>query len=168
MEALYEVITGQSIMLLAGLLIIGYVSTNFMPEKGFVPFHDFFYSKGMIFRGALCIFLLEMGLVAGERLADLKKVGPFLIAFGVLIPVIHGFFGALLGYLAGMNLGGCTVLAAIVSSASYIAAPPAVRLTLPDANPTYSITAALAITFPFNIAFGIPLYYEMAKMIGAT
>ena len=167
-EALYEVCTGQSIMLMAGLLVIGFVSTNFMTEKGFTPFHDFFYSKGMIFRGALCIFLLEMGLVAGERLGDLKKVGPFLVAFGVLLPIVHGFVGAWLGHLAGMNLGGCTVFAAIVSSASYIAAPPAVRLTLPEANPTLSITSALAITFPFNIAFGIPLYYQMAQFIGAT
>ncbi len=70
--------------------------------------------------------------------------------------------------MAGMNLGGCTVFAAIVSSASYIAAPPAVRLTLPDANPTLSITASLAITFPFNIAFGIPLYYQMAQWLGVT
>jgi hypothetical protein len=129
----------------------------FAEIKGaFYPFHEFFYAKGMIFRGALCIFLLEMGLVSGERLRDLLKVGPFLVAFGVLMPLFHGFLGAWMGKMAGMNLGGCTVLAAIVSSASYIAAPPAVRLTLPEANPTYSITAALAITFPFNIAFGIP------------
>jgi hypothetical protein len=166
-EALYEVLTGQSIMLMAGLLVIGFVATNFMPEKPFAPFHDFFYSKGMIFRGALCIFLLEMGLVAGERLGDLRKVGAFLVGFGVLMPILHGFLGAWLGHMAGLSLGGCTVFAAIVSSASYIAAPPAVRLTLPDANPTYSITAALAITFPFNIAFGIPLYYQMAKLLGA-
>jgi hypothetical protein len=166
-EALYEVMTGQSIMLMAGLLIIGFVSTQFMDEKGFQPFYDFFQSKGMLFRGLLCIFLLEMGLVAGERLGDLVKVGPFLIAFGILMPLVHGFLGAWFGHLAGLNLGGCTVLAAIVSSASYIAAPPAVRLTLPEANPTYSITAALAITFPFNIAFGIPIYFEMAKWVGA-
>lgn len=167
-EALYEVITGQSIMLMAGLLVIGFVSTMFMDDKAFQPFYDFFQSKGMLFRGALCIFLLEMGLVAGERLGDLVKVGPFLVAFGILMPLLHGFFGAYFGHLAGLNLGGCTVLAAIVASASYIAAPPAVRLTLPEANPTYSITAALAITFPFNIAFGIPIYFEMAKWLGAT
>ena len=166
-EALYEVMTGQSIMLMAGLLVIGFVSTLFMDEKGFQPFYDFFQSKGMLFRGCLCIFLLEMGLVAGERLGDLVKVGPFLVAFGILMPLVHGFLGAWLGHLAGLNLGGCTVLAAIVSSASYIAAPPAVRLTLPEANPTYSITAALAITFPVNIAFGIPIYVEMAKFVGA-
>ena len=167
-EALYEVMTGQSIMLMAGLLVIGFISTLFMDDKAFQPFYDFFQSKGMLFRGALCIFLLEMGLVAGERLGDLVKVGPFLVAFGILMPLVHGFFGAYFGHLAGLNLGGCTVLAAIVASASYIAAPPAVRLTLPEANPTYSITAALAITFPFNIAFGIPLYYEMARWLGDT
>jgi hypothetical protein len=167
-EALYEVVTGQSIMLMAGLLVIGFISTLFMDEKAFAPFHQFFESKGLLFRGALCIFLLEMGLVAGERLGDLVKVGPFLVAFGILMPLVHGFLGAYFGHLAGLNLGGCTVLAAIVASASYIAAPPAVRLTLPEANPTYSITAALAITFPFNIAFGIPIYYEMARWLGAT
>jgi hypothetical protein len=217
-EALYEVITGQSIMLMAGLLVIGFVATHFMPnaavfqehgshaeahapvdstsltpeakaaqekaekeakdaakkakmavfEKSpFYPFYQFFLAKGMIFRGLLCIFLLEMGLVAGERLADLLKVGPFLVAFGILLPLFHGFLGAWLGHWAGLNLGGCTVFAAIVSSASYIAAPPAVRLTLPEANPTLSITASLAITFPFNIAFGIPIYYEMALFVGA-
>ena len=166
-EALYEVITGQSIMLMAGLLVIGAVATGTMSAKGFAPFHDFFYSKGMIFRGALCIFLLEMGLVAGERMGDLFKVGPFLVAFGILMPIAHGFLGAWLGHMAGLSLGGCTVFAAIVSSASYIAAPPAVRLTLPEANPTLSITSALAITFPFNITVGIPLYYQMAKMLGA-
>ena len=167
-DALYEVVTGQSIMLMGGLLLIGFISTMFMSEQAFKPFDDFFQSKGMLFRGSLCIFLLEMGLVAGQRLGDLVRVGPFLIAFGVLIALVHGFLGAYFGHLAGLNLGGCTVLAAIVASASYIAAPPAVRLTLPEANPTLSITAALAITFPFNIAFGIPIYYEMAKWCGAT
>jgi len=166
--ALYEVMTGQSILLMAGLLVIGFVSTLFMDPKGFQPFYDFFQSKGMLFRGCLCIFLLEMGLVAGERLGDLVKVGPALVAFGILMPLAHGFLGVYLGHLAGLNLGGCTVLGAIVASASYIAAPPAVRLTLPEANPTLSITAALAITFPFNIAFGIPIYFEMAKWVGAT
>lgn len=166
-QALYEVMTGQSIMLMAGLLVIGFISTLFMDAKGFQPFYDFFQSKGMLFRGLLCVFLLEMGLVAGERLGDLLKVGPFLVAFGIVMPLMHGFLGVWLGHVAGLNLGGCTVLGAIVASASYIAAPPAVRLTLPEANPTYSITAALAITFPFNIAFGIPIYFEMAKWVGA-
>lgn len=167
-EALHEVLTGQSLMLMVGLLVIGFVSTYWMPAEKFEVFKQFFYNKNQIFRGALCIFLLEMGLVTGERLGDLLKVGPFLIAFGIIMPIIHGFFGVWLGHMAGMNLGGCTVLGAIVSSASYIAAPPAVRLTLPEANPTLSMTASLAITFPFNIAFGIPIYYWMAQHVGAT
>jgi hypothetical protein len=166
-EALHEVITGQSLMLMVGLLVIGFISTLVMPDSKFAPFKEFFYNKNMIFRGALCIFLLEMGLVTGERLKDLLKVGPFLIAFGILIPLLHGFLGVALGHMAGMNLGGCTVLGAIVSSASYIAAPPAVRLTLPQANPTLSMTASLGITFPFNIAVGIPIYFWMARLVGA-
>ncbi len=164
-EALHEVLTGQSLLLMVGLLIIGFIATY--AGAKFDVYHEFFYNKNQVFRGALCIFLLEMGLVTGERLKDLLKVGPFLIAFGIIIPLIHGFFGAWLGEMAGMNLGGCTVLAAIVSSASYIAAPPAVRLSLPEANPTLSMTASLGITFPFNIAFGIPIYYQMAKALGA-
>lgn len=164
-EALHEVITGQSLMLMVGLLVIGFISTEVMDDRHFAVFKEFFYNKNMLFRGALCIFLLEMGLVTGERLRDLLKVGPFLIAFGIIIPILHGTLGAWLGHLAGMNIGGCTVLAAIVASASYIAAPPAVRLTLPEANPTLSMTASLGITFPFNIAFGIPLYYQIAKYV---
>lgn len=165
--ALHEVLTGQSLMLMVGLMVIGFISTEIMPEKKFEVYREFFFNGNMIFRGAICIFLLEMGLVTGERLNDLLVVGPFLIGFGVIIPICHGFLGAYWGHLAGLNLGGCTVLAAIVSSASYIAAPPAVRLTLPEANPTLSMTASLGITFPFNIAFGIPLYYQMAKYLRA-
>lgn len=166
-DALHEVLTGQSLMLMVGLLIIGFISTLVMPEKKFLVFEEFFYNKNQIFRGCLCIFLLEMGLVTGERLADLLKVGPFLVGFGIIMPIIHGFAGVYFGKLAGMNMGGCAVLGAIVSSASYIAAPPAVRLSLPEANPTLSMTASLGITFPFNIALGIPLYFAMASSIGA-
>ena len=166
-EALHEVLTGQSLMLMVGLLVIGFIATLVMPEGKFKVFHEFFFNKNQLFRGALCIFLLEMGLVTGERLGDLLKVGPFLVAFGIVVPLVHGFVGAWMGKMAGMSLGGCAVLAAIVSSASYIAAPPAVRLTLPEANPTLSMTAALGITFPFNVAFGIPIYFWMASVVGA-
>ena len=102
------------------------------------------------------------------ELAPFGVLTAVLVAFGVLVPLLHGFAGAYLGHLAGLNLGGCTIFAAIVSSASYIAAPPAVRLTLPEANPTLSITAALAITFPFNIALGIPIYFQMSHWVGAV
>jgi hypothetical protein len=111
------------------------------------------------------LFILEMGIIAGARLGDLAKVGPFLLAFGIAVPILHGAIGATLGHLAGLSVGGCTVLATMASSASYIAAPPAVRVTLPDANPTYSLTASLAITFPFNILVGIPIYYKIAQAL---
>ena len=118
-----------------------------------------------MFKGALTLFLLEMGLVAGSRLADLKHAGSFLIAFGIIAPIAHGALGVYLGSLAGLDAGSCTVLGSMAASASYIAAPPAVRMTLPEANPTFYLTAALAITFPFNLLFGIPLYFRLALAI---
>jgi len=117
------------------------------------------------FQGVLALFLLEMGMVAGRRLEDLRKVGPFLLAFGVVMPLIHGVLGVALGKAAGLELGGATLLGVLASSASYIAAPAAIRMSLPDANPTFYLTASLAITFPFNIALGIPIYFEAARWI---
>ena len=106
-----------------------------------------------------------MGLVAAERLGDLRKVGPFLLAFAIGMPLLHGALGATLGSLAGLSVGGATVLAAMAASASYIAAPPAARINLPTANPTYYLTSSLAITFPFNVTLGIPVYYEIARLV---
>ncbi len=154
-EVLHEVLTGRTMILLVGGLVVGYLSG----ASGWKAVSPFFESG---FKGALMLFLLEMGIVAGARLGDLRKVGPFLLGFGVVMPLVHGALGVALGHLAGLSVGGCTVLGTMASSASYIAAPPAVRLTLPEANPTYSLTAALAITFPFNILLGIPIYYRMA------
>ena len=155
---LHEVLTGRTMVLLVGGLIVGY----FMGEEGWHSVAPFFDSG---FKGALMIFLLEMGIVAGGRLGDLRKVGPFLLAFGMLMPLAHGALGVLLGTWAGLSAGGAAVLGTMAASASYIAAPPAVRLTLPEANPTYSLTAALAITFPFNILAGIPIYFNLAQSI---
>ena len=96
---------------------------------------------------------------------DLKKVGPFLLAFGIIVPVINGAIGVYLGKLTGLELGGATLLGVLSASASYIAAPAAIRMSLPDANPTLYLTSALAITFPFNITLGIPLYLEIARKL---
>ena len=82
------------------------------------------------------------------------------------MPLAHGALGVWLGHLSGLSVGGGAVLDAMAASASYIAAPPAVRLTLPDANPTYSLTCSLGVTFPFNVLAGIPLYYEFARFLG--
>ena len=159
-EAFHEVVTGRTMILLVGGLFVGYAVTPASWQE-VQPFFD-----GAIFKGALVLFLLEMGVVAGERLSDLKRVGAFLLAFGILMPILHGALGVAMGHLAGLSVGGATVLGAMSASASYIAAPPAVRMTLPEANPTYSLTAALAITFPFNIVIGIPIYYQIAIWIG--
>jgi hypothetical protein len=152
---LHEVLTGRTMILLVGGLLVGLL----MGRSGWTAVSPFFDSG---FKGALMLFLLEMGIVAGARLGDLQKVGPFLLAFGILMPILNGTIGALTGTWAGLSVGGATVLATMAASASYIAAPPAVRLTLPEANPTYTLTAALAITFPFNILAGIPLYHTIA------
>jgi uncharacterized protein len=157
---LHEVLTGRTMVLLVGGLGVGY----FMGESGWKAVSPLFEG---CFKGALMLFLLEMGVVAGARLSDLRKVGPFLLAFAILLPLLHGALGAWLGHLAGLSVGGCTVRGTMAASASYIAAPPAVRLTLPEANPTFSLTAALAITFPFNILAGIPIYFRISQWLAS-
>ena len=117
------------------------------------------------FQGVLALFLLEMGIVAGRRLEDLKKVGPFLLGFGIVVPLVNGALGVYLGKLTGLELGGATLLGVLSASASYIAAPAAIRMSLPDANPTLYLTSSLAITFPFNITLGIPIYLEIARKL---
>lgn len=157
-EALHEILTGRSVLLLAGGVIIGALSG----ERGMESVAPFFVAP---FRGALTLFLLEMGMVAAGRFRDLRKVGPFLFVFALVAPVLHGMLGVWLGTLAGLTLGGSMVLGALAASASYIAAPAAVRIALPEASPGYYLTAALAITFPFNLAAGLPLYYAFARLL---
>ena len=160
-ETLHEVFTGRTMVLLVGGLAVGYA----MGGTGWAQVAPFFDSG---FKGALMLFLLEMGIVAAARLGDLAKVGPFLLAFAVTVPLLHGALGVWLGHWAGLSVGGCTVLAAMAASASYIAAPPAVRAQLPEANPTLSLTASLAMTFPFNLLVGIPVYCWLAqRVVGA-
>jgi uncharacterized protein len=161
----HELLTARSMVLLIGGMVIGFI----IGYEGYSSVKPFFDKGEWMFKGALTLFLLEMGLVAGSRLADLKHAGAFLIVFGVTAPIAHGALGVYLGVLAGLDAGSSTVLGAMAASASYIAAPPAVRMTLPEANPTFYLTAALAITFPFNLLIGIPLYFRMAlAMVGHT
>lgn len=157
----HEILAARSMVLLVGGLVVGALAG----DAGWSAVAPFFESG---FRGALMLFLLEMGVVTAERLGDLRRVGPFLLGFGTAFPLVHGAIAAAVGIEVGLSPGGATVLAAMAASASYIAAPPAVRLSLPSANPTYSLTAALAITFPFNIAIGIPLYYQVATLFGGA
>jgi len=152
-----ELLTGKSVVLLAGGLAIGWVTGR----PGFAHVAPLFEG---LFRGALVLFLLEMGLVAARRFRDLRRVGPFLIGFGLVMPVLHAALGVSLGTLAGLSVGGATVLGILAGSASYIAAPAAVRIALPEANPSLYLTASLAVTFPFNLAVGIPLAHAMARL----
>jgi hypothetical protein len=154
----HEVFLGKSIYLLVAGLLVGYVLG---PER-IAPMKLIFVD---MFKGALAFFLLEMGLVASHRLYDLKRVGGFLILFGVGMPILSGSLGALMGWACGLSVGGTTILATLAASASYIAAPAAMRIAVPEANPTLYVTASLGITFPFNLVLGIPLYSWMATLL---
>ena len=154
----HEVVFGKSIYLLIAGLAVGTI----VGPEGIAPVKSVFIDP---FKGALAFFLLEMGLVASRRLSDLRQVGLFLIGFGIFMPILSALLGCGVGYLVGLSVGGTTVLATLAASASYIAAPAAMRIAVPEANPTLYITSALGITFPFNVIFGIPLYYWIASTI---
>lgn len=155
---LHDLLTGKGIVLLLGGLAIGLLCG----KKGFDQVAPLFDAP---FKGVLTLFLLEVGLVTGRRLHDLKSAGWRLVAFALAMPVLHGLLGAMLGKWCGLGLGGATVMATLAASASYIAAPAAVRIALPQASPALYLTSSLAITFPFNIVVGIPLYYGFAKFL---
>ena len=105
---------------------------------------------------------LGLGLVAAGRLADLRRAGPFLVVFAVVAPVCAGLLGIVTASLLGFSVGNAVLLATLYASASYIAAPAAMRIAVPEANPALSIGASLGITFPFNLIAGIPLYHWLA------
>jgi hypothetical protein len=153
---LREALFGRSVVLLVGTLLVGFLCG----KRGLDTVSGFLVTP---FQGVLALFLLELGTVAGRRLGDLRKVGAFLLGFGVLMPVVHGALGVVVGQAVGLSVGGASLLAVLAASASYIAAPAAMRLSLPEANPTLYLTSALAITFPFNVTLGIPLYYALAR-----
>lgn len=157
----HEVLFGKSVLLLLGGLAIGAL----IGPEGMEPIAPLFTD---LFKGVLALFLLEMGLVAGGQIGDLKRAGPFLTAFGVGAPLAFGLLGALVGHLLGLSVGGAAVLAALAASASYIAAPTAMRIAVPEANPALSIGVALGVTFPFNLFVGIPIYLHYARWFGGS
>lgn len=156
--AFHEIVSGRSLLLLMGGLLIGALSGS----EGYKRVEPLF---GAPFQGVVALFLLEMGIVASKRFRDLKKVGVFVLLFGTIVPVINSLLGALLGHISGLSFGGTVVLSTLAASASYIAAPAAVRIALPEANPGIYLTAALTITFPFNLVFGIPLYLKIVQTL---
>jgi uncharacterized protein len=150
-EVLQEAFLNSSVFLLVGSLLIG-ILTGEHGGQVLKPFTtDIFY-------GVLTFFLLDMGLVAARRIKDLQKTGAFLIAFAILIPLFNAAIGLLIARSINMPQGNALLFTVLCASASYIAVPAAMRMTVPEANPSLYISSALAVTFPFNILIGIPLY----------
>lgn len=155
-ELIRDAFTNGSVVLLFGGITVGAVATSASLNK-VLPFYD------GIFMGVLSLFLLEMGMEAAKRLGEFRRVGIFLVSFGIVMPLIGAVFGLLTGhYLLGFSPGGTMLVTVLAASASYIAVPSAMRLAIPEANPSFYLTLALGITFPFNIIVGIPLYYQAA------
>lgn len=154
----HEVLFGKSVLLLLGGLAIGAVAG----DAGTAPIAAVFIDP---FKGVLALFLLELGLVAGGRLAELKRFGVVVLVVGLGAPPLLALLGAGVGLALGLSTGGVALMATLAASASYIAAPTAMRIALPQANAALSITAALGVSFPFNIVIGIPLYIELARRL---
>lgn len=151
----HEILTGKSILLLVGGLTIGAI----IGETGYASVEPFF---GDPFRGILVLFLLALGIDAAQKFGALRTGAVGLIAFAILFPLIVGSAAVLVGTLAGLDTGGAAILGVLCASASYIAAPAAVRMSLPDANLAYPLAASLGVTFPVNLTLGIPLFTWLA------
>jgi hypothetical protein len=151
-ELFLSVIRGRGILLLMGGMTIGYLATD--KQWGQIsPFYE------GLFRGMLMLFLLEMGITAARQIRAFKQVGAFMVGFGILMPIVNGLVGVTLGHWAGLSVGGAFVFGAICASASFIDAPAACRASLPESNPGIYLTSSLGVTLPFNLLFGLPLYY---------
>ncbi|MEN3034434.1 MAG: sodium-dependent bicarbonate transport family permease [Aquificaceae bacterium] len=157
-EVFRESFFNSSVILLVGTLLIGTLTG----EKGWKSIEPLF---GGLFKGMLTFFLLDMGLIAGKRLGDIKKVGAFLLGFGIALPVLNAILGIFLARIANFNMSDAFLFSILCASASYIAVPAAMRMSVPEANPSLYLTLSLAVTFPFNIAIGIPLYYSLASLL---
>jgi hypothetical protein len=156
--SLKEIVLGKTIILLFGGLVVGAISG----DAGYARVEPFFVN---LLPGILALFLMHLGYLAGQRIHVIKETGAGLFAFAILFPLISGSLGVIGGYLAGLSVGGATVLGVLSASASYIAAPAAVGIALPEANPSLSITSSLGITFPFNLTVGIPIFYTFAQVL---
>ena len=154
----HEAFLGKGVTLLLGGMAIGWLAG---PE-GLAPVKALFFD---LFKGVLALFLLEMGLIVSRQIGELKRRGIFLIAFGLGMPLLSALLGLGTGLLLGLSVGGLTLLATLAASASYIAVPAAMRITVPQANPAISLAGALGVTFPFNILAGIPLYHHLATQL---
>ena len=157
-EICRESFLDKGIILLVGGLFIGCI----LGPSGVQTIKPLFFD---MFKSILALFLFEMGVIASSQLGVLKRHGLFLVGFGILMPIFSSLIGVLIGCLLGFSVGGVTIFATLAASASYIAVPAVMRISIPEANPTLSIVSALGITFTFNVLVGIPIYYSFAKKI---
>lgn len=157
-EVLRESFLNTSVYLLLVGLIVGYVTG----ENGWKGVEPVF---GNLFKGFLTFFLLDMGIIAAKRIRELRKVGAFLLVFAIVVPVINALIAVFLTHTLGIQKGDAFLLTVLSASASYIAVPAAMRLSVPEANPSIYVPMSLALTFPFNISVGIPLYYYLVNML---
>ena len=158
-NTLRHVALNSSIVVLVGSFTIGWVSG----EKGLAEISPFIVDP---FKGVLCLFLLDMGLVAGRGLSERGRIiGPKTIILAIVLPLCSAAIAAVLTRLLGLSIGGSALFITLAASASYIAVPAAMRLALPDARPSLYLTMTLGITFPFNLMLGIPLYIALAQRI---
>jgi hypothetical protein len=157
-KTLHEVVTGKTILLLVGGLVIGAITS----QAGYLKVSPFFIDLQF---GFLTLFLLHLGYLAGTNWGEIKRVGAMVGVFALIFPILAGTLGVITGNLVGLSVGGATILGVLSASASYIAAPAAVSIGLPEANAPLALTSSIGVTFPFNLLIGIPLYLEIAKMI---
>jgi hypothetical protein len=157
---LHDAFLNGSVFLLLASLAVGLASGD-AGRNALRPFTD------ALFPGVLCLFLLDMGMVAARRLADLRRAGAFLVGFALLAPLASAAVAIVLARLAGLGAGDALLLTVLCASASYIAVPAAMRIAVPEANPGLFLPLALGVTFPFNVAVGIPLYLELLRWLGA-
>lgn len=157
-KTLHEVVTGKTILLLVGGLVIGAITS----QAGYLKVAPFFID---LQSGFLALFLLHLGYLAGINWKEIKNVGALVGVFALIFPIVVGTLGVFVGSAVGLSIGGATILGVLSASASYIAAPAAVSVGLPEANAPLALMSSIGVTFPFNLIFGIPLYLEMAKKI---
>jgi len=157
----HETFLGKGVVLLIGGMAIGWAAG----PMGLEPIKGLFFD---LFKGALALFLLEMGLIVARQAGELRKRGVFIIAFGLFMPLLSALLGLGCGLAMGLSIGGVTLLATLAASASYIAVPATMRLAVPEASPALSLAAVLGVTFPFNILAGIPLYHWLAVQFSGT
>ena len=157
-QVLHDSITGKAIVILLGSIVIGYI----IGEDGFDSIRIVFDE---MFTGAIVIFMIEMGIIAGQRLDDIKKVGIFLTAFAIIMPTFNGIIGVLVATAMGLSLGGAVMFGLLLASASFIAAPAVLRHSIPQAKPSLYITSALGITFPYNIIVLLPIMFAISTIV---